>query len=189
MEGLFHTVLSGANIGIFVLATGAFFLRLFMGNRNDRPAEIADQVAYVAAAAGFVLAIFTGLTGMFGTWPQEAIRETLLIQNKILVTAALLGSWGMFIFLRWRVGPALWQSTPLKAWSTLLVLVGFINTVLVGSMGGSASLKGTILDPLLWTLNLNRFTTLSWGPILSGLVIVAVLALVVFTSRQKSANR
>lgn len=187
MEGLFHTVLSGANIGMLVLAAAAFAVRFFMGRRNDEWAAGADRVAFVAAAAGTFLIIFTGLAGYFGTWPREAMRETLLIQNKILVTFALFGSWGTFVFLRWRVGPGLWQQTPLKLWSAFLVIVGFINTVLVGSLGGSASLKGTILDPVLWTLNLNRFTSLSWGPILSILVIVAVAAVAFVTGRQRAS--
>jgi hypothetical protein len=186
MQGLLHTILSGANIGILVLAAGAFFLRFFMGSRENEFARGADRIAFVAATVGVVLAIFSGLSGMFGTWPQAAMREMLLVQNKILVTVALLGAWGTFVFLRWRVGPALWRSTPLKLWSALLVIVGFINTVLVGSMGGSAALRDTMLDPVLWTLNLNRFTSLSWGPVLSIAVMVAVLALAVVTGRQRS---
>ncbi|MBK8986780.1 MAG: hypothetical protein IPM39_12000 [Chloroflexi bacterium] len=188
MQGLLHTVLSGANIGILVLATAAFAVRFFMGSRDDNLAASADKVAYVAAAVGVILAIFTALSGIFGTWPREAIRETLLIQNKMLVASALIGSWGMFVLLRWRVGPKLWQNSTLKLWSAFLVLVGFLNTVLVGSMGGSASLKGTILDPVLWSLNLNRFTSLSWGPVLSVVVIVVVLALAVFTGRKRASS-
>jgi hypothetical protein len=188
MEGLLHTVLSGANIGMLVLAAAAFAVRFFMGRRNDEWAVGADRVAFVAAASGTLLIIFTGLAGYFGTWSREAIHETLLIQNKILVTFALFGSWGMFVLLRWRVGPALWQQTSLKLWSAFLVVVGFINTALVGSLGGSASLKGTVLDPVLWTLNLNRFTSLSWGPVLSILVIVVVIAVAVVTGRRPTSS-
>lgn len=186
MQGLLHTVLSGANIGIFVLAAGAFAVRFFLGNRTDDLAKGADWVAYAAAAAGVGLAILTALTGYFGTWPQAAVRGTLLVQNKILVATALIGSWGMFVFLRRRVGAALWQQTPLKVWCAFLVLIGLINTVLVGSMGGSASLTGSILDPVLWTLNLNRFTSLSWGPVLSIVVMVAAVGAAIVTGRRPS---
>lgn len=55
---------------------------------------------------------------------------------------------------------------------------GFVNTVLVGSMGGSAALKGTALDPALLALNLNRFTSLSWGTTLNVVVIVLSIAAV-----------
>jgi hypothetical protein len=185
MQGLLHTVLSGANVGILVLAAAAFALRFVMGQRDDEWARGADRLAFIAASIGVILAVFTALSGIFGTWPREAIRETLLIQNKILASSALLGAWGMFVLLRWRVGPSLWHNTTLKLWSAFLVFVGFVNTALVGSMGGSAALKGSLLDPVLWSLNINRFTSLSWGPAASLVVVVVVLGLALFTGRRR----
>jgi hypothetical protein len=181
MQGVLHTILAGANIGILVLATGAFFLRLALGRSDTTLAQRADIIAFSAAVVGFSLAILSGLSGYFLTWPREAIQSTLLTQNKTLVTVALLGSWGMFAYLRWRVGPDLWKSVPLKVWSTLLVLSGFVNTVLVGSMGGSASLKGTALDPALLALNLNRYVSLSWAIWVNVLLIVLSVAVVGYT--------
>lgn len=169
---IIHTVLSGANIGIFVLATLAFAIRFILGNRNDEMSNAADTVAYAGAGVGVLLAVLTGLSGYFLTWPQEAIRYTLLTQNKVLVATALLVCWGMFVALRWQAGKAMWQNLPMKLWALVLVAFGFLNVVLVGSLGGSASLAGTILDPALITLNLNRFVSLSWGVSLSVVLIL-----------------
>jgi hypothetical protein len=194
MNGLLHTVMAGANVGIFSLAAAAFALRFLLGwgegrggARADRGGAGwlagADRLAYATASAGLVLGVLTGLTGVFTTWPLEAIRETILTRNKVGVTATLMAAWGMFVLLRWRVGPELWSRPILKGWSAFLVLVGFAGTVLAGSMGGSASLKGTILEPLLDATGVNRFQPLALPPVLSGMVIVGVVVLVWYSRR------
>ncbi|MFO7625264.1 MAG: hypothetical protein R6V73_13010 [Anaerolineales bacterium] len=172
MQSVIHTVLSGANIGIFVLATLAFVVRFILGNRDDKLAEGADVVAYVAAGTGVALAVFTGLSGYFLTWPQDAIRSTLLTQNKVLATTALLVCWGMFFVLRWQVGKSLWKNLALKLWAMALVGFGFVNVVMLGSLGGSAALIGSLLDPALISLNINRFVSIAWLPVLSVILIL-----------------
>jgi hypothetical protein len=176
MHGVYHTILGGANIGVLVLATAAFFLRLIMGRRQDRLADMVDAIAWGSALTGVGIAIFSGLSGFFATWPMEAIRQSLLTQNKVMVTLALLGAWGLFLVLRWRFGMRIWHEPLLALWCAFLVVVGFINTVLVGSMGGSASLKGTALDPALLTLNINRYIGLDWGPWISLTIIIVSIA-------------
>jgi hypothetical protein len=189
MGSIHHTVLSGITIGILFLATLGFFIRLFLGNRDSKLADSADIVAYWSAIVGTLLALFTGLSGYFLTWPQEAIQNTLLAQNKTLAAVALLVCFGMFILIRWRVGKDMWRSTPLKIWSAILVGFGFINTALLGSMGGSATLAGTALDPALISLNINRFVSLSWGPVLSVAAILLGIGAAVYglmQSRKRS---
>jgi hypothetical protein len=172
MQSVIHTVLSGANIGIFVLATLAFTVRFILGNRDDKLAEGADLVAYVAAGTGVTMAVFTGLSGYFLTWPQDAIRSTLLTQNKVLAATALLVCWGMFFVLRWQVGKQLWANLTLKLWALVLVGFGFVNVILLGSLGGSAALKGSLLDPALIALNINRFISIAWMPVFSVILIL-----------------
>jgi hypothetical protein len=53
-------------------------------------------------------------------------------------------------------------------------------------MGGSAGLTGTVLDPLLLALNINRYMSLAWGPYLTVLVIVLVAALYAYSVRLKA---
>jgi hypothetical protein len=185
MGTILHVLLGGTNVGILALAAAAVAVRLLVSRQRPELARGADLVAYVATAAGLGLAVLSGLTGFFGTWPREAIATTVLSQNKTLVTLALMSSWGLFLFLRWRVGPALWDNPVLRVWSVVLVVIGFINTILVGSMGGSAGLTGTVLDPLLLALNINRYMSLAWSPLLTGLMIVLVLALLVYSTRLK----
>lgn len=55
--------------------------------------------------------------------------------------------------------------------------------LLAGSMGGSASLKGTILEPVLDATGVNRFQALALPPVLSGLLILGVVALVGYSHR------
>jgi hypothetical protein len=186
MGTILHVLLGGTNVGILALAAAAVVVRLWAGKQRADLARGADQIAYVAAAVGLGLAVLSGLTGFFGTWPREAIATTVLSQNKTLVTLALMASWGLFLFLRWRVGPAIWDIPVLTVWSIVLVAIGFVNTVLVGSMGGSAGLTGTVLDPLLLALNINRYMSLAWGPYLTALVIVLVVVLYAYSMRLKA---
>jgi hypothetical protein len=183
MGTIVHVLLGGTNVGILTLAVAAVVVRLFVGNSKSDLARNADQIAYVAAAAGLGLALISGLTGFFGTWARPAIAGTVLAQNKTLVTLALVGSWSLFLFLRWRVGPALWEIPILKMWSAVLVGIGFLNTILVGSMGGSAGLTGTVLDPLFLALNINRYISLAWSPYLTGMLILLVLLSYAYSMR------
>jgi hypothetical protein len=183
MGTIIHVLLGGTNVGILTLAVAAVIVRLFVSNHKSELARNADQIAYVAAAVGMSLALLSGLTGFFGTWARPAIAGTVLAQNKTLVTLALMGSWSLFLFLRWRVGPTLWEYPVLKVWSAILVAIGFLNTILVGSMGGSAGLTGTVLDPLFLALNINRYISLAWSPYLAGLMILLVLAAYAYSMR------
>ena len=180
MEGVLHTILAGSNVGILLLATAAFFTRFLMGASRSEAAVRLDQLAFGAAAAGFFLAIPTILTGLLGTWSLAAIGTTLLAQNKILAATALLAAFGMFSFLRWREGSRIWEVPRLKFLAAVLMLVGFINLVLVGSMGGSASLKGTILDPLFLAVGINKFVTLTWGLWINIALIVLTVIFVAY---------
>lgn len=190
MGTLFHAIFSGAAIGILVLATGAFFVRFLFGSARSDFARGADIVAVTAAVVGLGFAILAAFTGYFGTWGLPAVRESMVAQNKTLVSVALLASYGLYLYLRWRFGEAFWRTMTVKIWSGVLVLFGFVNLVLVGSMGGSATLKGTVLDPVLWALNINRYVSLSWGTWLNvGVIALAVLVIVLSTTRRRRSTR
>jgi hypothetical protein len=177
MDGVFHTILGGANIGVLVLATVGYFLRLAIGSNRGALSQSTDAIAYGGALAGILIAVLSGLSGYFGTWSMEAVRTSLLTQNKVLVTLALLGSWGLFLLMRWRLGTELYRRPLAVLWSMILVVIGFINTTLVGSMGGSASLKGTALDPVFISFNINRYVSLEWGILINVILIVVGLGL------------
>lgn len=180
MGTLFHAIFSGAAIGILVLGTGAFFVRLVLGGGRGNWSKGADLVAITAIVVGLGFAILSGITGYFFTWGLSAVRDSLVAQNKTLVTFAMLASYGLVALLRLRGGEGFWRSTLTQFWSAAVVLFGFVNLVLVGSMGGTATLKGTVLDPVLWALNINRYVSLSWGIWLNLAVIVAAIAVIVW---------
>ena len=190
MGTLFHAIFSGAAIGILVLATGAFFFRLVFGGGRGNWSKGADLVAITAIVVGLGFAVLSGITGYFFTWGLSAVRDSLVAQNKTLVTFAMLASYGFVALLRIRSGEAFWRSTLTRLWSAALVAFGFVNLVLVGSMGGTATLKGTVLDPVLWALNINRYVSLSWGVWLN-LAVIAVAAAVIgwAVMRRRSVRR
>jgi hypothetical protein len=188
MGTLFHAIFSGAAIGILVLGSGAFALRFFLGPSRSGLARGADVVTGVAIVSGLGFAILAGITGYYFTWGVAAVRESLVAQNKTLVTIALLVSYGAYLYLRYRFGDGVFSSWALRLWSGVLVAFGFVNLVLVGSMGGSATLKGTVLDPVLWALQINRYVSLSWGLWLN-VALIALGAVLLFIGIKRRNGR
>ena len=110
--------------------------------------SVPGIILFLAATFWLLLNVIKPLWGDKVAWSQPGLWHLVtayfwILAPVLVATATLLGFWGMFVFLRWRVGPALWQQPPLKLWSAILVIVGFINTVLIGSLGGSALLEET----------------------------------------------
>lgn len=187
MHGIIHTILAGATVGIYFLATAAFILRFAMWKSESLTARRCDTVMFVGVAAGTLFGTLTVLAGLFGTWKMAALTDTVLAQNKLLVSIVAVAAFGMVWLLRHRSGPRMWQSARLRNWAAALIVIGFVNVGLAGSMGGSAALKGTALDPLMLALGINRYVTLSWGPVLSIAVILISIGLAVY-SRMKAGK-
>ena len=61
------------------------------------------------------------------------------------------------VIWRKQMGEELWQNTVAKLWGGVLVVVGFICIGLLGSLGSSAALKGTAIQGIYATFNINRF--------------------------------
>jgi hypothetical protein len=186
MDGLFHTILSGANVGILALAAAAFALRFFLKDSQSPLARGADTVAYVSAAFGVALAVFTALTGYFGTWHIAAVSSSMLLVNKVILSFMLLGAWGAFVFLRWKTGPAMWENMILKIWAGVLVVLGFISSGLLGSLGGSAALKGTAIQGVFAAFNINRYNPWTFATWFSIVLIMLALGLAFYSSQQKA---
>jgi hypothetical protein len=187
MNGLMHTILSGANVGILALAAVAFGFRFFLKDSESSLARGADTIAFVSAAFGFVLAIFTALSGYFGTWHPAAVSASMLLLNKIILSFMLLGAWGAFVFLRWKAGPALYENTVLKVWAGVLVVLGFISSGLLGSLGGSAALKGTAIQGIYAAFDINRYNPWTFASWFSLVLIVIALGVAFYSSRKKAS--
>jgi hypothetical protein len=190
MHGIFHTILAGATVGIFFLATAAYVFRFVLKDGESLNARRADTVTLVSAATGTVIGALALLTGLLATWPFDAIIGTLLAQNKLLASITAVVALGMVWLLRVRAGRGMWTNRATRLWSAVLMLIALVNVGLAGSMGGSAALKGTALDPLLIAVRINRYVSLSWGPALSVAVIVLSLAVLAYAQMRagKSAK-
>jgi hypothetical protein len=190
MHGIFHTILAGATVGIFFLAVAAYVFRFVLKDGESLNARRADTVTLVSAATGTVIGALALLTGLLATWPFDAITGTLLAQNKLLASITAVVALGMVWLLRVRAGRGMWTNRATRLWSAVLMLIALVNVGLAGSMGGSAALKGTALDPLLIAVRINRYVSLSWGPALSIAVIVLSLAVLAYAQMRagKSAK-
>jgi hypothetical protein len=186
MHGILHTILAGATVGIFFLGAVAFLMRFVLRDGETLTARRADTVLFVSVAAGTVFGSLALLTGLFSTWPLAAITGTVLAQNKLLTAVTAVAAFAMLWLLRSRAGRGMWKDARLRLWAAVLMLIAMLNIGLTGSMGGSAALKGTALDPLLLALELNRYVSLSWGPLLNVLVLLLSAAAVVYSLRRKA---
>lgn len=94
-----------------------------------------------------VFAIAGGLTGLWLTWGFEATTSLSLTVNKTMFGSFALLSLVLMLWLQFRYGPGLWDSGSLKTSYAILGMLVAAVAVLNGSLGGEASLVGTILEP------------------------------------------
>lgn len=172
MKAIVHMIVSGATIGILFVATALFFTILFLRRSDSSSVEKFYRALLITSATGTLFAAAAFLSGYFGTWSSAAISFTLLAHNKVIISWIALAAWGSFVTLLWQRREGIFCDSLTRAWSTFLVIVGAISAALLGSMGGSAILKGTALEPILQALDLNRYTSVS-----DGLTLVALLAI------------
>lgn len=180
LHGMLHTILSELHIGMLVLATGMIILWLIAARSRREEirtlAIIADRTAHVAAIVGLAALVLAALAGLYTTWEWEAVQSTVLTRNKIVISALSMAFWGMLVYVRARQGEQVWQRPAITGLYLALTLGGFATIVLAGSLGGVASLKGTILDPFFDALKLNRYVMLVLPqPINYSLIVVTLV--------------
>ncbi|MEK6852133.1 MAG: hypothetical protein AABY30_06310 [Candidatus Thermoplasmatota archaeon] len=158
--------------------------------RASAPAGPAAVLAAIGGVLGLVASAITGYLMSSGS----SLTNDPLAMNKVMVTIFAIELWSVFIFLAIRNSRDLWQvRRPLPLLASTAAFLGFVSSVVGGSLGGTMAGKGSILDPLWGLLGVDLHT--SWIltmqtaiPIAVALNVAAIL-LLVRTARRSSAAR
>jgi len=187
MSSIMHIILSGSAVGIILLTSLLFFIRLFIkGSFTNSVNEKLHFTIYILSLIGclYVLASFS--FGFFGTWSMDAVYAGLLAQNKTILSILLIAAWFAFTYLLHFYKDSFWNNPLALSWGTFLVVSSALSCMFLGSMGGSATTKGTIFEPFFQAFAINRYTFLSESLLFIILFVGAAGAAVAF-GKMKSA--
>lgn len=142
MNPAFHVIVVHILTGTLMFGTaavvGLFALRLRFMARFRWLSPAADLAALFAIWAGTVVSVGGMATG-FAIHPLQASLNSPIIRNKISSGLLLIATYGVFLFIRHRVGPRLWNNDLLAAFATFMALAGLHWNVVTNSIGGSVA--------------------------------------------------
>lgn len=166
-----------AGTAVIAKVVADFWLRRLHGHitRFDRWAaavsRYAEPASYFALVAG-VLATFVSMFTGSTAWPFEELVASPIVHNKILLTAASQVVFIGAIVLRTKYKFEVWMARGASACYALLVITGVGLMTLQNSIAGHLAGKGSILDDLLHTLNIDPSTMWAFPEWASILILV-----------------
>ncbi len=170
-----HLISGGGAVGIMLLAVVAFGIRLFGAGMCSNVQKLNTVVLFLSTA-GFITALTAALTGYFGTWHSDAVLTNIVGYNKVVCSLIALTAWGMFLVVGFLRGAEIWQQGLLRIWAMTLVGSGVFFAILLGSLGGIATTKGTLLEPLYALVN--PYQQVGAGILLIVPVVMLIAALI-----------
>ncbi len=183
MNPAFHSiivhVLTGAlAFGTFA-AVGLFLVRFPVGARFRHLAPAADMAALWAIWIGTVVSV-GGMVSGFAIHSLEASINSPVIRNKISAGLLLILTYGLYLFLRHRLGPRIWNNDWLAAFAAFLTVAGLHWNVVTNSIGGDVAGVPSGYESIVRLSGVEtRFTYYlpTWTLIAIAAVSVALLAL------------
>jgi hypothetical protein len=135
----YHAMFVGLATGTLVLAFVALAYRVWF----PRPRHVvlgtvwaaADAVALYAAIVG-VAALAASAASGFGLRPLEALLNSPITKNKILLAALSLVAWCSYLAIRLKAGPKLWERPFAGHYALVMALMGFLFLISTNSIGG-----------------------------------------------------
>ncbi len=167
-----------AGIAILSKVLADAWLRNLRGKvaRFDRWAlaasRFAEPASYFALVAG-VLATFVSMVTGSLAWPASELWASETVHNKILITAASQTIFIGAILLRSRYRFGIWMTRGTGGFYALLILTGDALMTLQNSIAGHLAGKGSLLDEMLHSWNINTHPMWSF-PIWAALAILGV---------------
>lgn len=150
---------------ICIIATVIDRIHLRMRRTNDRHGSFwstdavmgklsryTEPTAYVAGIGGVIGLITSAIVGSY-VWPTELITTSTLGLNKVMFFIFATELWIIFVGLRSKYGENLWKNSAMATVYTCVGLLGFLFTVIAGSLGIHMSditqlVKGSVIDPI-----------------------------------------
>jgi hypothetical protein len=135
-----HSILVSLATGSLILAFLAIAFRFWL--RHERwdftrtSGHAFGLIGFYAAMFGLVMLVLTFISGWFLRHP-EALLNSPITKNKILVAVLSIVCWLGFIAIRLKAGPGLWAKRDLRGHvAFVLALAGVMFLVTTNSIGG-----------------------------------------------------
>ena len=146
----------------------------------------SDTITYAGSFAAVIFLILSAATGYL-IQPFDSLVASPLLMNKALTALGALFFWFAFFFVRYRVGPTVWEKKGLYAAQVFTALLGFVFTALAGSIGAELSLGQSVLDPLYRTLGFS-WRTFQIQPleveVTAGILVILAVAVLLVPGRR-----
>ncbi|MFU8839502.1 MAG: hypothetical protein ACNA8R_02130 [Nitriliruptoraceae bacterium] len=189
MNPAFHSIVVHVLTGTLIFGTGAavalFALRFSVLARFRYLAPAADMAALFAIWIGTLVSLAAMVTGA-AIHSLEASLNSPVIRNKISSGILLIVSYGLFLFLRHRIGPRLWNNDLMAGFAAFLTAAGLHWNIVTNSIGGTvAGVPSGYENIVRFSGVETRFTYYlpSWTLLLIAAVGVGMLVLA-FTDRR-----
>lgn len=183
----YHIMLVHFPIALWSTAALIVLLRAFSDGTLARSADrILAPLLLLAGVLG-ALGFAAGLL----VWPIEAVTNSPLARNHLIMAAWSLAYWVLLGTVRWVGGEAVWQG--LWRWSMLgLAGLGMALQTVTGTLGGYLAGNPSAVSEVLRLLGWEVFTTLYlpwWMLAVVGLAAIALVALGVAGRRSPEAAK
>ena len=198
-----HNMLVEMHAGMLTLATICILvtvidrIHLRISGTNDRPgsfwstgsvmgklARFVEPTAYVAGIGGVISLITSAIVGYY-VWPSELITSSALGMGKVMFFIFATELWIIFVFVRSKYGENLWKNSGMAIVYSCVGLLGFLFTVIAGSLGAHMSAianmsgKGSVIDPIYELFGIDPLTLGVTGSDFVITLIVGSLVLIV----------
>jgi hypothetical protein len=136
----YHSILVSLATGALILAFLAIAFRFWFNHERwdftRTSGHAFGLVGFYAAMFGLVMLVLTFISGWFLRHP-EALLNSPIAKNKILVAVLSIVCWTGFIVIRIKAGPDLWAKHDLRGHvAFVLALAGVMFLVTTNSIGG-----------------------------------------------------
>ncbi len=188
MNPAFHSIVVHVLTGTLIFGTMAavamFALRFEVLARFRFLAPVGDITALAAIWLGTVVSL-AGMGTGFAIHSLESSLNSPVIRNKISAGLLLIVTYGLFLFLRHRLGAKVWNNDLMAAFMAFLSVAGMHWNIVVNSIGGDVAGVPSGYESIVAASGVDtRFTYYlpTWA--LLGIVVIAVAMLALaFTDR------
>lgn len=142
MNPAFHSIVVHVLTGTLMFGTfaavGLFALRFGVLARFRYLAPAADQAALFAIWIGTVVSVAGMVTG-FAIHSLESSLNSPVIRNKISSGILLIVTYGLFLYLRHRIGSRIWNNDLMAGFAAFLTVAGMHWNIVTNSIGGTVA--------------------------------------------------
>lgn len=172
----YHIITNSLLTGATLLSV-IFFIALCLSKTSEK--KNGFDLALLVSSATAVFFIFGSiLTGAF-LWNWEAVLNSPLLKNKLMIVSILTLNWTTFLILRLRFGASLWNHRIFSIFSGFLIITGFLTNMMANSIGGEIAGNGSGFEQIVQLIGIEtRFSYYLPNWVLAffwGMIIVAII--------------